>query len=144
MLTQKRRLDVGQRGKLGVFEREARDGHLAQNRVRDRPHHLARLEIGMLQNVGDGHDRRRRHAVILENLEDRGVARLRLHPGFDDRDEGVLVLAPVGVGRKPLVVDQLGFAHRLAHIGPLPVEHENDDPAVGPLEHAARTHQRMV
>ena len=75
--------------------------------------HLARLELGVLEDVRDAVDRPARDPRLVEGAVD--LARVVLRgPLADDRVDRLLVLATRKVGREARVVRQLGPAHRVA------------------------------
>src|SRR5947199_10743322 len=56
VLAEERRLQGRQLGELGELEREARNRHLAEDRILHTADHFARSKIGMAHGVGDRED----------------------------------------------------------------------------------------
>ena len=97
------------------------DSDVAQRpvlRMRELLHHLARVDVRILEHLADGVDRADRQLVLRQQLERFG-ARDLLHRGAENRAQLVVVADASRHRVEPRVEGELGEAERAAEILPL-------------------------
>ena len=127
-------------GRLGKLGQHVGDDHPALARIEDLDQVLARGELGILEDVGDGVDRARRHLVLLAMFQQR----VAVHAADEGRDDPV---HPVALGQalrhgRVLVGGQkVEAVHRLAQALPHAVVGAGErDPFVVPRPVVAVRH----
>ena len=94
--------------------------------------HLARQHLGVAQGMVDRVDRPKRHPGCLQERGPVGDAG-PTEQVFQQRDEGLTVLHPVGVGPEASIIRPIRLAGPLTELSPLPIvaDGEGEIPVVG-------------
>ena len=106
----------------------------------NRPYRAALAQVGMLQRLGHGQDRRDRHVILLQRCNRRIITRLGADPALDDRHQLVQMAQARRVVSKARVPRQSRLPHRFAQLRPMLLQGRDEDHvALAPLEHARWT-----